>query len=94
MRKPLPIVALIFGLIISSCSEDSHEKMKGHIPDSEVPMPVKTAFSSKYPGAVDAHWDKETEAGKTEYEVEFKFNNKEWEVVYDESGTPIRSKTD
>lgn len=78
----------------ASCSEDTQTKMKGQTPDSEVPMAVKTAFSSKYPGASDVEWKKETEADKIKYEVEFKYQNKEWENEYDENGNLLKSEND
>lgn len=68
--------------------------MKGNVPDSEVPAAVKTAFSTKYPGATDLEWEKETENSKTVYEAEFKFENKEREAFFDEAGNFIKEKVD
>ena len=96
MKKIVLCIAFIIAgwVIFQSCSEDTQTKMKGHTPDSEVPLPVKSAFSTKYPGASDVEWNKAPEVVKHVYLVKFKFENKEREIIYDETGNPVKSKND
>ena len=71
MKKIILCISFIVAgwVIFQSCSEDTQTKMKGHTPDSEVPSPVKTTFSAKYPGASDVQWNKEPDMTKHVYQV-------------------------
>ena len=95
MKKIIFCIAVMgASLGFQSCSEDSQTKMKGDVPDSEVPEAVKVAFSTKYPGATDLQWERETENSATVYEAEFKFENMEREAFFEENGNFVREKVD
>lgn len=79
---------------LQSCSEDTQTKMKGDVPESEVPVAVTSAFGAKYPGATDVKWERETENSQTLYEAEFKFEDKQREAFFDEAGTFVREEAD
>ncbi len=92
MKKTIVYTALLIaGLYLSACSE---HKTEADVTEAEVPAPVKDAFASKYPGATEVKWEKETEDSKVIYEAEFKFENKEKEAFFEEGGTFIKEKAD
>lgn len=92
MKKTIVYIALITaGCWLSACSE---KKTETDITEAEVPAPVKDAFIAKYPAATDVKWEKEVEAAKAVYEVEFKLDSKEKEAFFEETGTFIKEKAD
>ncbi len=95
MKKIVLAVAVACGIWgVTSCSEDTKAKMTGKIPETDVPAPVRESFNTKYTGATDVQWEKETKDSKLEYEAEFKMNDKEMEAFFDESGNFLREEND
>ncbi len=62
------------------------------VTEAQVPQAVKDAFAAKYPGATDMTWEKETEDGKVEYEIEFKLEGKEKEAFFAENGAFVKEE--
>lgn len=60
-----------------------------NVKESEVPAATKAAFQKQYPGA-HAKWEKE----KSDYEVNFRKDNKNMSAVIDKSGTIMETETD
>ncbi len=58
---------------------------------SEVPSVVLTAFQEKFPQASDIAWDKESD---TEWEAEFKMDNKEMSANFSPEGKWLQTETD
>lgn len=85
---------VISGFFVQSCNERAETKMRGNIPEADVPASVKTSFSAKYPGATDVEWEKESENGKILYEAECKFNGKEVKVKFDANGNFVSQEDD
>ncbi len=79
---------------MQACNERTESKMKGNTPASDVPASVTSAFNTKYQGAADVEWDKETQNNQTIYEAEFKQNGKELKATFDTNGTFILEKND
>ena len=77
-----------------ACNENAQTRLKGHTPESEVPLEVRKAFSNEYPGATDVEWRKLPKADSYVYEVEYKYQNKEWENFYNQEGKVIRKELD
>lgn len=58
----------------------------------QVPKPVVEAFEKAYPNAKKVEFEEETFEGKTVYEVEYKENRKEYDLLYDADGTLLRKE--
>jgi hypothetical protein len=56
-----------------------------------VPPPVNTVFSQKYPAAASAKWAREE---ANEWEAEFKLNGKEMSASFDNAGKWLESETE
>lgn len=80
---------LTIGIIITSCGEDGN-KNEEVLTEVQVPAAVKEAFMAKYPGATEVAYEKETDDGKVEYEIEFKLDGKNKEAFFDEAGNFIK----
>ncbi|MCD6063739.1 MAG: putative beta-lactamase-inhibitor-like, PepSY-like [Flavipsychrobacter sp.] len=74
---------MAISLCFASCSDN---KQGEAITAGDVPPAVMTAFSTKYPGAADAKWEKETHAEEVEYEVEFMHDGKKKHAEYEADG--------
>lgn len=61
-----------------------------NINPTDVPAPVKDAFSKEYAKATDVEWKKDME----NYKVEFDLNRMENEVWYNASGTVVKKEQD
>jgi len=73
----LSVMFLAFGVI--ACGQKN------------VPQPVNTAFSQKYPAAAAVKWASEE---ANEWEAEFKLNGKEMSASFDNSGKWLESETE
>jgi hypothetical protein len=71
------VMYLAFGIIVSG--------------QKNVPQPVNTAFSQKYPNAASIKWASEE---ANEWEAEFKLNGKEMSASFDNSGKWLESETE
>lgn len=60
------------------------------IKESEVPAPVKDAFSKAYPAAKEVKWEKEA----ADYEAEFKTAGKEQSVLFDSKGSLLETEAE
>lgn len=56
------------------------------ISKDQVPKAVLEAFEKAYPNAKEVEFEKEMVEGKAAYEVEYKENGKEYEILYDSEG--------
>ena len=84
MNINLPVLMVLGAAALSSAAISATEK---ELPKKEVPQAVREAFQKAYPGAKGAKYSKESEDGKTLYEVEFKEKGKEIEAVYKADGS-------
>jgi hypothetical protein len=79
MKQLLLIACSIIGIATTSCSQ----KLK-------VPDAVTKAFNSKYPGASDVKWGKES---AKEYEAEFKLNGNNVSANFGTDGAWVETET-
>ena len=82
MRSLLSLACFIFSFATIGCSQKITEK--------DVPVPVKTAFNNKFPGATDIKWEKEN---KKELEANFKMNNADVSANFGLDGTWVETET-
>jgi hypothetical protein len=74
MYKVVLSILITIGIILDSCNSKWDE--------SQLPSPVKDAFSKKYPGTT-AKWQKEG----SQYEAEFNMDGKAFTAVYGADGS-------
>ena len=84
--QTLTILALIACSSAASASEESKLTSK------QVPQPVHEAFQKAYPAAKGVKYEEESADGKIAYEVKFKDNRKELEVLYSADGALIETE--
>jgi uncharacterized membrane protein YkoI len=60
------------------------------ITEKDLPVAVKTAFNTKFPGAANVKWGKEN---AKEYEAEFKFNNNDVSANFLTTGEWVETET-
>ena len=82
MRSLLALACFIFLFATIACSQKITEK--------DIPVPVKTAFNNKFPGATDIKWEKEN---KKELEANFKMNNADVSANFGLDGTWMETET-
>ncbi|MEW6039194.1 MAG: PepSY-like domain-containing protein [Pseudomonadota bacterium] len=58
----------------------------------QVPKMVVEAFEKAYPNAKGVEFEKETFEGKVAYEVEYKENGREYELLYDADGILLQKE--
>ena len=72
---------IAFGLANASAKEVSKH---------EVPKAVLEAFEKAYPNAKEVEFEKEIFEGKAAYEVEYKENGREYEILYNSDGVILQ----
>lgn len=73
MKKIKLLVLVVLTLNLVSCDKEA-----------SAPQKVKDAFTQKFPNATDVDWSKESD---TEWEAEFKMNEKEYSSNFTQDGT-------
>jgi hypothetical protein len=82
MKSLLSLACFIFSFATIGCSQKIAEK--------DIPVPVKTTFNTKFPGATDIKWEKEN---KKELEANFKMNNADVSANFGLDGTWVETET-
>ncbi len=82
MKSLLSLACFVFLFATIGCSQKITEK--------DLPVPVKTAFNNKFPGATDIKWEKEN---KKELEANFKMNNADVSANFSLDGTWVETET-
>jgi hypothetical protein len=99
MKRLHQIVTALGGIFLAMSASANPTDAAGVAPAAQAPRPsaafgwpssVETAFKQKYPKATVKAVIKETEAGKTVYEVESVDNGRRRNVDYNADGTIIR----
>jgi len=83
---------------MQSCSgddkNDKKDKDNKELNASNVPDPVKSAFSAKYSTATDIKWEDAHENDKQTYKAKFTMDGKKWKAEFDASGAIVKEKED
>ena len=77
---------LIAFLIAFGQAHASEEEVSKH----QVPKAVLEAFEKAYPNAKEVEFEKEMIEGKAVYEVDYKENGREYEILYDSDGVILQ----
>jgi hypothetical protein len=99
MKKTILLFAISFSLTyLPSCGssekEKEKEKDKKELSTSDVPEPVRSAFSAKYSTATDIKWDAAHENDKQTYKAKFKIGDKKMKAEFDTNGTFVKESDD
>lgn len=79
----LTAVFIVFGQANAGEKEGNND----HIPEA-----VIEAFEKAYPNAEEVEFEKEMIGDKSVYEVEYKENDREYEILYDSDGVILRKE--
>ena len=90
-QNPL-LISTLLGLAVLSTGAIAGGEKK--VTEQQVPKPVLEAFHKAYPQAQDLKYEKDSNAGKTVYEVEFKDQGIEREATYTADGTLLETEED
>ena len=83
MKTQFWITTLLVILLIAVNQANANEK---EVSKQQVPKTVLEAFEKAYPNAKEVEFEKEIIDGKAVYEVEYKENGREYEILYDSDG--------
>ncbi|WP_374090109.1 PepSY-like domain-containing protein [Methylomicrobium lacus] len=83
----ITVVFAAFLTILNQANAGEKELRK-----NEVPKAVLNAFEKSYPNAKDVEFEEEMFEGKASYEVEYKDNGKEYEVMYSADGMLLQKE--
>lgn len=89
MKAQIWITTVLAATFIALGNANAGEKDEN---DNEVPKAVIEAFEKAYPNAEAVEFEKEMIGDKTVYEVEYKENGKEREILYDLDGVILRKE--
>ena len=88
MKTQFWITAILATFLIASGQVNASEEVSKH----QVPKTVLEAFDKAYPNAKEVEFEKEMIEGKAVYEVEYKENGKEYEILYDSDGAILQKE--
>lgn len=89
MKMQLWIVVALTTFLIAFGQANAGEK---EISKHQVPKAVLEAFEKAYPNAKKVEFEKEKFEGKEAYEVEYKENGKEYEILYSPEGVILQKE--
>lgn len=84
----LMTTALAVSLVLFGQANAGEKELSKH----QVPKAVLEAFEKAYPNAKGVEFEKEMFEGKAAYEVEYKENGKEYEVMYSAEGSLVQKE--
>ena len=88
--KTQHIITMVFAaLLLLGATANAGEK---ELSEDKVPKAVLEAFAKEYPTVKKREFEKEMFEGKTVYEVEYKDNGKEYEVLYTADGILLQKE--
>ncbi|MBX3616828.1 PepSY domain-containing protein [Nitrosomonas sp.] len=89
MKTQFSFVALLVVVLLTFNSVNAAEEK---VSKDQVPKAVLEAFEKAYPNAKEVEFEKEMIEGKAAYEVEYKENGKEYEILYDSEGVVLQKE--
>jgi hypothetical protein len=85
-------------LVAQGCSNREEAKSRADtenvIAEEKVPAAVKTAFTTKYPGASQIIWEEATEGSVPTIKVKFKRDDKYWKAEFRQDGSFVKDNED
>ncbi|SFI73714.1 PepSY-like domain-containing protein [Nitrosomonas sp. Nm34] len=89
MKMQLWIVVALATFLAAFSQANASEK---EVSKDQVPKAVLEAFEKAYPNAKKVEFEKEMFEGKEAYEVEYKENGKEYEILYSSEGEVLQKE--
>ena len=83
MKMQYWITTLLVTSLVAFGQVNANEK---EVNKQQIPKTVLETFEKGYPNAKEVEFEKEMIDGKTVYEVEYKENGREYEILYDSDG--------
>ena len=99
IMRQLFLIFCLTAFIAAGCGDkkeksESRADEKNVITETDVPAPVKSAFTAKYPGATEIIWEDAKEDDVPTIKVKFKRDNKYWKAEFKGDGTLIKEDED
>jgi uncharacterized membrane protein YkoI len=89
MKTQILITTAMAAFLIASGQANASEK---EVNKDQVPQAVVEAFEASYPNVKEVEFEKKMIEGKAVYEVEYKKNGKEYEILYDSDGMILQKE--
>ncbi|MER2514770.1 MAG: PepSY domain-containing protein [Nitrosomonas ureae] len=89
MKTQFWITTILATLWIASGSAHASEK---EVSKDQVPKAVLEAFEKTYPNAKEVEFEQGMIEGKAVYEIEYKENGREYEILYDADGEILQKE--
>ncbi len=88
MKNQLLMTAALAASVMLGEANAGEKELTKH----QVPKAVLEAFEKAYPNAKGVEFEKEMFEGKAAYEVEYKEDGKEYEVMYNAEGSLVQKE--
>ncbi len=89
MKKQFWITTILVILLIALGQAHASEK---EVSKDQVPKAVLEAFEKAYPNAKEVEFEQGMIEGKAVYEIEYKENDREYEILYDADGEVLQKE--
>lgn len=89
MHRNISRVLALMGALALSAGVMAEGK---RLAEPQVPKPVLNTFKAVYPKAADVKYEEKVKHGQTVYEIEFKDNGVEREIVYSADGKVLKAE--
>jgi len=89
MKTQLWVTTVLATFLVAFGQANAGEK---EVSKHQVPKTILEAFEKSYPNAKEVEFEKEMIEGKAAYEVEYKDNGKEYEILYDSDGVILQKE--
>ena len=89
MKTKFWITTVLATFLIAFSQANASEKV---VNKHQVPKTVLETFDKAYPNAKEVEFGKEMIEGKAVYEVEYKENGREYEILYDSDGAILQKE--
>ena len=87
------IVRFLSTVLLSGALAALGSAQEAKLTPAQVPAPVTSAANQRFPRAQLSHWSKETEDGKTTFEVSVSDNKGKRDAVFSPDGTLVSTET-
>jgi hypothetical protein len=88
--KAQHLMIIVLGILLVALGQANADE--DDLSRDQVPKVVIIAFEKAYPNAKEIKFEKETFEGKAAFEVEYKENGKEHDLIYSDDGTLLQKE--